>query len=74
MAVGGAVLPIEAVRSLEMGMDELCESYGFPPNEAFKWSPPPEYWMRENLVDSRRESFFTEALEIAALRGATLWW
>jgi len=70
MAVGGLLVPGESVRALERGLDGLCQEFGFPPGQEFKWSPGRELWMREKLVDGARSTFFNSALILAAQHGA----
>jgi hypothetical protein len=70
VAVGGLLVPGEALRDLEQGLGALCKGYGFPPGQEFKWSPGGELWMREQLVAEKRTAFFTEALELAATNQA----
>lgn len=66
VSVGGLHVPGDRLRDLEMRLDALCEKTGFPKGEEFKWSPGPGQWMRKELVESAREHFFLEALEIGA--------
>ncbi len=70
VAVGGVLVPGEALRDLEQGLEALCKGYGFPPSQEFKWSPGRELWMWDQLVDEKRTAFFIEALELAAANGA----
>jgi len=56
-AVGGLVVESESIRPLEAKIDALCESYGFPQGETFKWSPGHEHWMRKNLIHDERRDF-----------------
>ncbi len=70
VAVGGLLVPGESLRDLEQGLGALCQGYGFPPGQEFKWSPGPKLWMRDQLVAERRTAFFIEALELAATNRA----
>lgn len=45
VAVGGFHLPGPSVRDLSRELDEICETYGFPAGEEFKWSPNRGSWM-----------------------------
>ena len=65
VAVGGLHVPDESVNALEEQLDSLCSTYGFPPNEMFKWSPGAELWMRVNLTGDRRTQFFIDSLNLA---------
>jgi hypothetical protein len=71
VAVGGLHVPGEAVRELELALDALCDDFGFPSGDEFKWSPDGDSWQRTNLVDERRESFNLRALALAREAGAT---
>jgi hypothetical protein len=73
VAVGGVHVPGESVRDLEHALGELCSDRGFPEGTAgeFKWSPGRELWMRNNLVEGQRETFFKQALQLAEDFGAT---
>jgi hypothetical protein len=71
VALGGVVVDAEAARALDGDIEKLCRSeYGFPEREPFKWSPGRDHWMRDNLVDARRQQFFKDVLSLAAKRGA----
>jgi len=50
---------------LEIAIDELCEAFGFPDGEEFKWSPGREMWERDNLHAERRDEFNLRALQLA---------
>lgn len=65
VAIGGIDVPADGVRDLETAIDALCGEFGFPPGEAFKWSPGRELWMHENLVEADREEFFKRLLALA---------
>lgn len=71
VAVGGLHLGGDAVRDLELVMDQLCAETGFPAGEEFKWSPAKGTWMRKELVAKAREAFFLRALTFAREAGAT---
>ena len=71
VAVGGLHIPSAQVGRLERALDALCAECGFPQGDEFKWSPGRELWMRDNLVDKARESFFLRALGLASVAGAT---
>jgi hypothetical protein len=70
VAVGGLHVPGESLRELEIDLDSLCEEVGFPQGQEFKWSPPPNSWMRSSLIEEKREAFFLEALGLAQNAGA----
>ena len=65
VSAGGIHVPGDHVRRLETGLDVLCDEFGFPTGEEFKWSPGRELWMRKNLVGKGRENFFVRALSLA---------
>jgi len=71
VAVGGVCVSEEAIRPLELGLDDLCRDTGFPNGEPgeFKWSPKDEHWMKRNLVQTARRDFFFAALDLAAANG-----
>lgn len=66
VAVGGVSVQEEKLRPLEGAVDALCDEYGFPPGEVFKWSPGRDHWMRDNLIEDRRTEFFQRVLALAA--------
>jgi hypothetical protein len=71
VAVGGIVVDATLSRQLDNAIDELCrQQYKFPEREPFKWSPNRDHWMRENLVNDRRQQFFRDVLDLAAKSGA----
>lgn len=70
VAVGGFHLPGDSVRPLSRELDEICESYGFPSGEEFKWSPNKGSWMKTNLVGAERHDFFTDCLGAAGAHSA----
>jgi hypothetical protein len=45
IAIGGFSIGAEEVGPLSGSIDTLCDQTGFPANEEFKWSPPPDSWM-----------------------------
>ncbi len=64
VAIGGVYIPSQVVGGLEAATNALCDNYGFPPGEEFKWSPGRALWMHGQLVGKHRESFFVELLEL----------
>jgi len=63
VAIGGIHVPSNEVLALENELNALChEGYGFPEGEMFKWSPGTELWMRNNLVEKERLSFFIDVI------------
>jgi hypothetical protein len=64
LAVGGFLIEDKYVRSAEDRLDALCKRVGFPQGEEFKWSPSRNMWMRENLVDEDRRTFFVEVVKV----------
>lgn len=70
VALGGIHVPGGVAKELEKALAKLCDDYGFPPKEEFKWSPGKELWMRENLIELRREEFLIDVLTMAEDSGA----
>lgn len=70
VAIGGIEVPSKAVGGLEKEIDQLCDEYGFPPGEEFKWSPGRELWMRSNLTGSCRKEFFIRVVTLSRENGA----
>lgn len=64
VAIGGIHIPDGAVLEIREAIDQLCDEFGFPIGEEFKWSPGRELWMRDNLVGTEREEFFIRVLDI----------
>jgi hypothetical protein len=62
VGAGAIIVPGKRLRNLEISVEKLCKSYGFPVDDPvkseFKWSPGSRLWMRDNLVRERRERFF----------------
>lgn len=50
----------------ESRLDELCDEFGFPADEEFKWSPSRDTWMRANLREDARLQFFLQVLGVLA--------
>jgi len=69
VAIGGVHVPEEAIKPLEADLEQLCEEFGFPPGEPFKWSPGRDLWMHDQLIEDARERFFLRALGLAHARG-----
>jgi hypothetical protein len=69
LAIGGVSIPHNALGSLERDLNCLCDSYGFPEGEEFKWSPGRDLWMRENLLGDDRADFFLRMLDLVAASG-----
>jgi hypothetical protein len=56
VAIGGINVPAEEVGNISRQIDDICEHFGFPPKEEFKWSPSRDHWMYSNLhADGRRD-------------------
>ena len=70
-SVGGLHVPGDKVRALELGLDALCESFGFPRGEEFKWSPDRKSWEAQNLKADDRDRFNLGALSLARDAGAS---
>lgn len=72
VAIGGIHVPSQGVRDLEREIDDICvNECGFPPGEEFKWSPGPNLWMHNHLVEDEREEFFIRVLTLARDSGVT---
>jgi len=69
VAIGGLHVPGHEVKDLERRIGEVCEDAGFPPGEAFKWSPGKDLWMHDNLIEEAREEFFVNILTEAESSG-----
>lgn len=63
IALGGVWVHHDQVADLERSLEQICKSYGFPPHEEFKWSPPRGCWMWGNLRDEARRQFFVDVLQ-----------
>ena len=71
VAIGGLHVSGSNAAVLEKSLDQLCQEFGFPPGEPFKWSPGRELWMRDNLRDKDRARFMKSALVAAKDADAT---
>ena len=70
VAIGGFRLEADRVRTVEMALDALCKTTGFPPGERFKWSPQKDMWMRANLTGAARREFFLAVVRVLAENNA----
>jgi hypothetical protein len=73
VAVGGMYVPGALVRSLALALEELCEEFGFPPSEEFKWSPTRGSWMRENVRGGTQRELYVDCLKVAAEHEVEAW-
>lgn len=71
IAIGGLYVPSDEIANLERDINTLCHRYNFPNGEEFKWSPGKNLWMRKNLIDSDREKFFVELINLVSTANAT---
>jgi hypothetical protein len=68
-ALGGISVADNEVLGLERTLEAICHSAGFPSRtDEFKWSPGRDLWMRDNLKDAARQTFFERVID--ALAGA----
>ncbi len=63
VAAGGIIVPGDAVKALETGLNEACAAVGFPAGEEFKWHPPKNSWMAQGLKEKAREDFFLDVID-----------
>jgi hypothetical protein len=56
--IGGIAVPADSVRELERSIAALCDEFGLPAGQEFKWSPGRELWMWDNLKGPKRRCFF----------------
>jgi hypothetical protein len=70
VAIGGLWIPDASVSPLEREIDRLCQTFGFPEGQEFKWSPGRNLWMARNLVEDRRQDFFLQVLQRLEEKGA----
>ena len=68
-AAGGIRVEESRLKNFEASLEDLCQRFGFPAAEEFKWSPGRELWMHDNLVKDDRTRFFVEAAECARNNG-----
>ncbi len=71
IAIGGFSVGAEEVGPLSGSIDTLCDQTGFPANEEFKWSPPPDSWMAHHLVERERVEFYRKLCELLRNADAT---
>ena len=72
VAIGGIGVAGEVLGALEKEIDHLCDEYGFPPGEEFKWSPGRELWMHSNLTGPCRKEFLTSVVTLTQDNGAVV--
>ncbi len=70
VGIGGIIVPGDALKSAEAGIEQLCVAAGFPPNEEFKWSPGRTSWMHANLIKEERAAFFLSVRKLLHSLGA----
>ena len=74
VAAGAVVVDGEELRHLEIRLEGLREDHGFPVDDPlrseFKWSPGRELWMRDGLLDGKRDHFFLDVVHYLADAGA----
>ena len=70
LAVGGICVPEDSLKDLESQIELVCNEFGFPPGEIFKWSPGRDLWMHQNLVGEKRQKFFIRVLSLTRDKGA----
>ena len=72
IAIGGVHVPEAFVGELEVSLQRLCDEFGFPPGQQFKWSPgKDEEFMRRELVDERRAAFYRKLFAVALAHDVT---
>ncbi len=64
-AAGGIRVEESRLKQFEASLETLCQRFGFPATEEFKWSPGHGLWMQQNLVADERTRFFVAAAECA---------
>lgn len=64
-AAGGIRIEESRLRRFETSLEDLCQRFGFPDAEEFKWSPGRELWMHDNLIGDERARFFVATAECA---------
>ncbi|WP_257303898.1 DUF3800 domain-containing protein [Geothrix campi] len=68
-SLGGVIVSNEIKATLEHQLDAICEQFGFPIGEEFKWSPSRKHWMRSHLTGPVRDAFFRRVLLLATMHG-----
>jgi len=66
IGLGGVHVSAENIANLEDAINELCNTYGFPEGEEFKWSPRKDSYMRSNIIEQDRIDFYKKLFEIAS--------
>jgi hypothetical protein len=73
VAAGAILVDGGQLRRLEIRLEGLCEDHGFPVDDPlrseFKWSPGRELWMRDGLLDGKRDQFFLDVIHHLADAG-----
>jgi len=73
VAVGGMQVPGASVRSLAVALERICDEFGFPPSEEFKWSPNRNSWMWENIRGGTQRELYVDCLKAAADHDVAAW-
>lgn len=73
IAMGGISIPMENLQDINKGIDGICDNFGFPPDEEFKWSPSRNLWMSSNLQGDDRIDFFLCILDLLLQKQAVAW-
>jgi hypothetical protein len=69
VAVGGFVIEISRIKSLEQDLNHLCAKVGFPDGQMFKWSPGSGLWMKSNLIGNARADFQKQVIAALSKHG-----
>ena len=64
VAAGALSVPADNARRAERSIGELCNEFGFPAGEEFKWSPRRDSWMFRNLIEDARTDFFASVVDV----------
>lgn len=70
ISVGGVFIDESALRPLTAAIDHIAETFGIPPAEELKWSPPRGSWIHKNLHGEARDNCYGNILRVAADHGA----
>lgn len=64
VAIGGISVHSDNIQPLEEGINGICQKFGFPENNEFKWSPSKDNWMHTNLLGKKRFEFYSNILAL----------
>jgi hypothetical protein len=70
VSFGGVFVSDVSLRPFTEDVDRVAKKYGLPDGTEFKWSPPRDNWIRDNLTGDDRVRCYQEVLDVAKTHNA----